>query len=141
MISITMLLFTSCKSINQDYKYYDSHCGIVTSSSNGDYYQIHSEEEKDIFLSNHSLNIQFLSLLNKYDGNYFSTKYIVILVMPASSSSVQYALNDIHIEENIEFEIKMKRKEISSDDLVNKAFIVEFSKDTSGQDLKLSFIK
>lgn len=38
MISLTMLLFTSRKSINQDYKYYDSHCGIVTSSSNDDYY-------------------------------------------------------------------------------------------------------
>lgn len=140
LISFIVLIFTSCKSINHNYKYYDSHCGIATKTSNGDYYQIHSEEEKNVFLGDHSLNIKFISLLNSYDENYFSTKYIVILVMPASSSSVQYILTDIHIEEDIEFEIKKKSKEISSEDLVNKAFVVEFSKNLSDKDCKI-FIK
>lgn len=141
IITLTLLIFTSCKSINQHYEYYDSHCGITTKSSNGDYYPIHSEEEKNVFFNNYSLNIHFLSLLNKYDENYFSTKCIVILVMPASSSSVRYTLTAIQIGEEIEFKIKMKSKDISSDDLVNKAFVVELSKELSNKDCIITLIK
>lgn len=141
IITILLVVFTSCKNINQHYEYFDSHCGITTNSSNGDYYPIHSEEEKDAFLSHYRLNVQFLGSLNKYDENYFSTKYIIILVMPRSSSSFQYKLINIHIDENIEFEIKMKTKSPSNEDLVNKAFIVELSQDSAQLGYKISISK
>lgn len=135
-----IILFTSCQSIAHKYEYFDSNCGIDAVSEDGDCYQINSKEEKNVFLNYYELNIQFLRLLNKYDENYFSTMYIVILVMPTSSSSLQYKLKNLHINEKIEFEIKMKKKKYMAEDLVNKAFIVELPKDLSDKNCKISLV-
>lgn len=58
-----------------------------------------------------------------------------------SGMRINNQLWDIHIDENIEFEIKMKTKGPSNDDLINKAFIVELSQDLSQTEYKILISK
>lgn len=141
IVVITILiLVVSCSKLAYDFKYLDSHCGIYTMSKDGECYPIYSEEEKDDFVNNHKLNSRFIDLFDEYDADYFLAKYIVIIVMPAGSSSYKYELQNVSASDMITFEIKHINLGPGTADLVNKAFIVELSQDLAQLGYKISII-
>lgn len=141
LVIATLILVVSCSKLAYGFKYLDSHCGLDTMNENGECYPIYSEEEKDDFISNHMLNSRFIDLLEEYDADYFLTEYIVILVMPVGSSSLQYQLKDVNVSDMINFKINIITKGSATADLVNKAFIVELSQDVAQKGYKISISK
>ena len=141
VVTVMLIFIVSCNKFTYGLKYFDSHCGLSTGNRNGECYPIYSEEEKADFMNNPNLDSQFKDLLGKYDMNYFLSEYIVILIMPANSSSSQYKLRDVNVSDMITFEIKLVTKSPGTDDLVNKAFIIELSQNVVQKDYKILLSK